>query len=290
MMPPSPGDNDAVFSVDFSPNGKRVASGNKGGLLCIWEVATGRLAQQPLRGHSDAILAVAFSPNGSLLASASSDTTIRLWSTESGNQISVMTDHTDDVSSITFSHDGKTLASASNDNTIRLWSLPTGEPLGIPLFGLSGLLDPGRSLAFAPDGSWLAIASSLCGPLRVDYLGSQQPVISRITDLGQCYSLAFSSDRSMIVFSDGSSIRSCTLGSPPVVTRTRFIGHAGTIPSITFSRQGRFFCLGLLRWYRPDLGCTRWTQHGSSAIAGTLQRGSLSRSVSQWYLHCLRVG
>jgi WD40 repeat protein len=67
-----------VYSMDFSPDGTRLASAGDDSTIVIWETDTwSRLAE--LRGHTQYVSSVSFSPDGSRLASASGDGTIRIW-------------------------------------------------------------------------------------------------------------------------------------------------------------------------------------------------------------------
>jgi WD40 repeat protein len=69
---------DTVWSIAFSPDGRRIAiaSGNS---TRLWDVATGRPISEPLRGHEDWVICAAFSPNGRHIVTASWDNTARLW-------------------------------------------------------------------------------------------------------------------------------------------------------------------------------------------------------------------
>ena len=72
------GHRGTVFSVAFSPDGTRLASGSGDSTVRLWEVATGTQVRE-LSGHGGAVFSVAFSPDGTMLASGSRDATVRLW-------------------------------------------------------------------------------------------------------------------------------------------------------------------------------------------------------------------
>src|SRR5262249_5777662 len=68
-----------VQTVSISPDGRTVAAADTGGLLMIWELATG-LPRAKFKGHlGEGILALAWSPESNLVATASWDTTALVW-------------------------------------------------------------------------------------------------------------------------------------------------------------------------------------------------------------------
>ena len=67
-----------VYSVCFSPDGRRLASGSWDNTMRLWDVETGACVKT-LEGHGQFVLSVCFSPDGKQLASGSDDKTVRLW-------------------------------------------------------------------------------------------------------------------------------------------------------------------------------------------------------------------
>jgi len=61
-----------VWSVAFSPDGKKLASSSFDRSIKIWDVATGNL-ERTLTSHTQAVLKVDFSPDGKMLVSCGDD-------------------------------------------------------------------------------------------------------------------------------------------------------------------------------------------------------------------------
>jgi WD40 repeat protein len=76
---PCLGHEEAIKSVVFSPDGKRLASGSLDSTVRVWDVETGKQLGLPLQGHTGGVCSVAFSPDGKWIVSGSSDCTIRIW-------------------------------------------------------------------------------------------------------------------------------------------------------------------------------------------------------------------
>jgi len=70
-----------INSVEFSHNGKLLASAGRDSTICLWKMETLKEIAR-WRAHDDQIYSVTFSPNDSLLASSAKDETIRLWDVE----------------------------------------------------------------------------------------------------------------------------------------------------------------------------------------------------------------
>ena len=72
------GHSQLARSVAFSPDGKRLASGNADTTIKLWDTTGGKELVM-LKGHSSVVNSVAFSPDGKRLASGSQDKTIKIW-------------------------------------------------------------------------------------------------------------------------------------------------------------------------------------------------------------------
>ena len=159
-------DTGPVNSVDFSPDGRAIISGNPDGTVWVWDTDTGKRIQT--FGTADWVLSVAFSPDGKTIASGGGHLEglglgIELLDIETGEYLKAFGGPYDTLS-ISFSPDGKTLASSGDewDSNIRLWDVQTGELLKT-LKKRTAFEDfEGRdvnSVVFSPDGNTIASGS-----------------------------------------------------------------------------------------------------------------------------------
>jgi WD40 repeat protein len=152
---------DYVWSVQFSPDGKQIASaGRRNGSVHIWDADKGELVKT-LPGQKGGISRVLYSRDGKRLIAAggSFDPSIYVWDVEREKATYRLEGHKDYIDVIALSPDDKTLASASRDGTVRLWDLTTGKETK----QLEGGGGPCVTLAFAPDGKTLAAGGSHLG-------------------------------------------------------------------------------------------------------------------------------
>ncbi|MGZ3681757.1 MAG: toll/interleukin-1 receptor domain-containing protein [Ktedonobacterales bacterium] len=135
------------FTVDWSRDGHKLASGSYDHSARIWDAATGACLQT-LTGHTNGVDAVAWSPDSATLASASLGETIRLWDVATGQQRALLEGHAGGVVDVAWSPDGRSLVSGSSDQTVRVWDAASGRCYQV----LQGHTGPITSVAWSPDG------------------------------------------------------------------------------------------------------------------------------------------
>jgi WD40 repeat protein len=108
--------NTPIWTMAFSPDGRRFAAGLLDGNFLLWDTTTGDLVIQPIRISEDAIQAVAFEPDGrTLVVSPFSDNTVYLFDAETGRRFGAPLNSKDGnpVNDIAFTSDGRELISVS---------------------------------------------------------------------------------------------------------------------------------------------------------------------------------
>jgi len=150
------GHHDAVRSVAFSPDGRRLATGADCAdpAIRIWDVVE-RVCLRELPGHTDVVYDLKFAPDGRSLFSGSIDETVRLWDTSDWS-CRVLRPGTR-IYGVDVSPDGTRLACACVDNTIRLWDISTDAPREVA--ELRGHKNYVHSVVFSPDGKQILSAS-----------------------------------------------------------------------------------------------------------------------------------
>jgi WD40 repeat protein len=145
----------AVTSVDWSPDGSRIATSSADGTAWIWDPLT-QAELLVLRGHGDEVRAVAWSPDGTSLATTSADKTTRIWDAATGRQRIILRGHQEGGWGVAWSPAGDRIATSSNDCTTKIWDAADGREL----LTLRGHEDHTERAAWSPDGGRIATVSS----------------------------------------------------------------------------------------------------------------------------------
>jgi WD40 repeat protein len=120
--------------IVFSPDGRRLATADRTGIVRVWDLAKHRLAFPGLR-TATSLTGLAFSPDGSRLAAAGLDDRVRLYDAVAGHELLELrslgmpgTGHYGYAARVAFSPDGKRIAANDWYGAISVWSAgPTGR-------------------------------------------------------------------------------------------------------------------------------------------------------------------
>jgi WD40 repeat protein/DNA-binding SARP family transcriptional activator len=125
----------AVLDVEFSRDGRVVATGGVDGLAKVWEVERGKLRTAlTLRGHTKPVGSVSLNRTGSQLFTwGTPSQEARAWDVSPAGRGEVLTlpgPETEEHPDIAFTPDGRRLvASSGREGTVRVWSTESGKEL-----------------------------------------------------------------------------------------------------------------------------------------------------------------
>jgi RNA polymerase sigma factor (sigma-70 family) len=146
-----------VFTLVLSPDGQTLASGSQDHTIRLWDLATGK-SRQTLTGHDDGpnvrgVHHLSYLNGAKKLLSVAGDRTVRIWDLATGKN--TMQFKTPDMPFLFFtvSPDGK-LAAQHRGKFLEVIDLKTGK-------STSSVVGHGadvRSVAYSPDGKWVATA------------------------------------------------------------------------------------------------------------------------------------
>jgi eukaryotic-like serine/threonine-protein kinase len=194
--------NGVVFSVAFSPDGRRfvTASGRTlsdgGGEARLWETATGKPLAQSMK-HDAPVIAASFNPNGTKIATISGNT-LRFWDAATGKPLAPSIEESAGLNAFAFSPDGTKIVAGGLDATARIWDAATREPLGTPMKHGSGV----NVVAFSPDGTKI-VTASLDATARLWDGATGKPLGTPMKHDRQVFIAAFSPDGTRIATVSG---------------------------------------------------------------------------------------
>ncbi|KAI9446230.1 WD40-repeat-containing domain protein [Lactarius indigo] len=112
---------DEVWCLEWSHNGKFLASASKDSSVIIWSVGPNRNPDVSfhlhLQGHPLAVTCLAWSPDDTILFS-SSEQHIKMWNTETGMYTQTIEAHTETVPALAWVPDGSGFISGSQDQSM----------------------------------------------------------------------------------------------------------------------------------------------------------------------------
>jgi WD40 repeat protein/serine/threonine protein kinase len=228
------GHDGLLQAVDFSPNGRWLASAGSNGQIFLWDVETNEIIREFL-GHdpSQLVNRVRFNPDGTLLASASDDTLVILWDVETGEQLANFDGHDAWVQSVDFSPDGESLLSAGGDRRVVVWDLATGEQS----LRLAGHTGPLWDAVFSSTGKYIGTASA-DGSAKIWDATTGEEIMTLTGHNGPVFNVAFDATDEVAVSAggDGNLIKwdlqtGEQIGDP-------FIGHGAGAVDVAVSPDG----------------------------------------------------
>ncbi len=208
----------AVYALDISPDGKRLATASQDKTAAIWDIS-GQEPQklQTLFDHTNSVADVRFSPDGACLATTSLDRTAKVWDAQTGQLLLNLPGLDDWGAAVAFGPTagaparadpaadagaaldrcGQWLATASLDGIARLWAIGPNHEDTV----FVGHRGPVETAVFSPDGREVATGSD-DGTVRVwdAATGSQERLLAGEAGepTGRVNRVAYSSDGKLL--------------------------------------------------------------------------------------------
>ena len=266
-------DTTELWSVTWSPDGNRLATGGAEGTVKLWDAATGH-ALASWRGHNGKVRAVVWSPDGTRVASMGEDKSVRIWETRSGTS-RVLDMQGIDSPAMAWSPDGKWLAIGNANGAVQIWDPVTavvshtftaGSAVNAVCWDGAGTLfaagDCGLTVAWntgtgrelwkfllESDLDQMAVASSPDGR-ELATGGSDNAVNFRDAATGKSLGSLFDNQNAVLAIAwsaDGSQLATATRGDGRVAIRDaraggkvirNFRGHLGSVRSLAWRPDG----------------------------------------------------
>jgi WD40 repeat protein len=152
--------SDAVLSLDFSPDGRHLASSSADRFVKVLDLATGKVVKT-FEGHTSYVLSVAWKRDSRTLASAGADKVIKVWDFVTGDRRKNIEGADKDVTGIAYVGVTDQLVASSGDSQVRLLK-ENGEKVR----SFEGATDFMNTAATTPDGR-VVVAGGQDGQLHV---------------------------------------------------------------------------------------------------------------------------
>lgn len=267
-----------VWSIDFTPDGRRLAMAIDDGTVKLWDVGTQRLEStitahegpvwataiaadgtQMVTGHDDGsvhvwdlateeqlrtfqvdgpVRTLAFAPASHHVGVGTRTGVLEIWDADTGEKMMAFDGHKGIVMHVVFSHDGALLASVGGDKTARIWTVASGRER-LQLEGHNGGI---YAVDFSADDRLIA-TGGWDRAVRLWDVASGKPLGTLEGHTSDVWSVAFAPYGNVLAsVGEDREVRLWDAATQqPLPTR---IGHTGTLYTAEFSSSGQLATAG----------------------------------------------
>jgi hypothetical protein len=159
-----------IRGLRFSPDGRRIFTGDTWGSVQVWDAANGKLLHTT-QAHRTIVSRFDFSADGRYYASLSIDGSVQVWEMASHTPVGAPMVQTGAPARVFFSPDSTRIVTPSAGGTTRVWDVATGLPL-------NELMDHGggqvSTVAFSPDGRFVSTQATAT-PIQMQRVWAAPP-------------------------------------------------------------------------------------------------------------------
>lgn len=141
---------DEVWYLEFSHNGKYLASSSADKTVIVWNVEDNFSVQSVLKGHTEGVICLAWSPDDSMLLTSGQDGKAIIWDPVSGIHLRILHEHKDVVGACSWLPNGREFITGSPDKQLLLWNVDGEIAYRFPSIRV-------MNLAVTPDGRRLIV-------------------------------------------------------------------------------------------------------------------------------------
>ncbi|MFF4159380.1 DNA-binding protein [Streptomyces sp. NPDC001678] len=266
-----PGNTMGTYGIEFSPDGRLLATAGEDGNARIWEVTSHRLRATLSSGDTKLLRSV-FGPDGRTLATTSLESKLRLWDVASHRLLSTTGLGIGPAYGLEYAPDGKHYTTFGDSGVVSVWDTASHRKLGS--FTPGG--GPVFEASFSPDGTLIATASQ-DGTVVLWKAATRHRIATLSIQGGYVNRVRFSPDgRKLAACTNDGTIQLFDVAGRTLVST--LTGHQGSANGVLFMPGGdRMISVGddtIRIW---DLSPAHAKSRICHAISGTVTRQEWGR-------------